>query len=856
FIQGNYDTREFYYEWIPTSPGTHTIRAEARVVSSDPLDVDIDITNNFASLNITVFPKILLIDDDNHASDKSREDTVGFMEAALTTLGFKYEVYRIKSGANGPAFSIGDHNLSGYGIVIWMCGYQTSSTLTPSDIENLKLYLNSQLRSLWLIGAGILDDLSPTDGDTTIGSFVESYLRVKSVQHNVGIPNPIVGVPTHWMTSGYQFVTSTSGVPNTADTIVPNTNAEGMFYNETSGQNLSLTYEFPNTGSKLCFQAYPISQLRNLNDIATVAYKVIKWLGGNITIMSGQDVSVSQQEIDNTHPYYMDTIQISGVVRNNRDTPISNVRVRVMLDGITKLNETVIPLLDTGTSQNAYCWVYANWTANSLGLHNIQIIADPLDEIIETDETNNIAPIDFSTTEVFVMYDILIVDDDNSENNGGVNATEYITNAFSRLGYNYSYFLVNETTAWNGPDNETMLSYNLVIWCTGIETTNTLTAEDRQVVARYLNSYGYFWLIGSGWVNDIRTNDVDFLRNVLHVQSETLNLELRRELKGNDNDFTLRGKRFQTEQPTGYEGDIVDSIVPDAQSVGIIYDENNLRCFALKYDNPDPANKAKLMLFSFDLANIMNESFPRELSLISTQSLGNEREELIYLCARWFGIPDSRIELKIEKIDFTYSMPPRIMNRDIEQLIPIVGDTFVLHARVYNVGSSRGDCVVRFVDGDTIINSVTISVGANSSTIAEVIWRPLFAGTRTISVIIDPTSNINTSISPADYTKEIFQHNNVINHTCIVYYFYDDMELGSHNWVHDTTLVNINGEVPLEFLDMYGPVNINVTSSWNTTGTIGLNKTSKIYHSLNNSYYIKEPSPEPKPVDVVLAIDT
>jgi len=843
YIQGNYDTREFYYEWIPTSPGTHTIRAEARVVSSDPLDVDVDITNNFASINITVFPKILLVDDDNHASDKTREDTVGFMEAALNTLGFKYEVYRVKSGANGPAYSVGDHNLSGYGIVIWMCGYQTSSTLTSTDIANLKQYLDASTRSLWLIGAGILDDLSPTDGNTPPGSFLESYLQVKSVQHNVGIPNPIVGVPTHWMTAGYQFVTTTVGCPNTADSIVPDTDAEGMFYNASSGQNLSLTHVFPNTGSKLCFQSYPISQLRNLNDIATVAYKVIKWLGGNITIASGQDVAVSQQEIDNTHPYYMDTIQISGVVRNNRDTSISNVRVRVMLDNATKLNETIIPLLDVGASQNSYAWVYANWTADSLGLHRIYIIADPLDEIIETDETNNIAPLDFSITEVFVMYDILIVDDDNSENNGGTapNETEYITNAFDNLGYNYSYFLVNQTTEWNGPGNETILSYNLVIWCTGTETTNTLTEKDRLVVARYLNSHGYFWLIGSGFINDLRTNDINFLRDVLHVASQTVDLEIQKELRGNDNDFTLYGKRFLTEQPTGYEGNIVDSIVPDAQSVGLIYDENNLRCFALKYDNPDPANNAKLMLFTFDLAHIMNKTFPRELSLVSSQTIGNEREELIYLCARWFGVPDSRIELKIETIDFSYSVPPKIMNRNIEQLIPIVGDTYILHARVFNVGTSRGDCVVRFVDGDTIINSATISVGANSSSIAEVIWRPLYAGTRTISVIVDPNMNIKTSTVPSDYTKEIFKHNNVINHTFIVYYFYDDMELGPDNWEHDTTLVNINGESPLEFIDTYGNVSTNIVSKINSTQSSGFSLSNSIYHSYNTSYVATKP---------------
>ncbi len=844
FILGNYDTKEFNYEWITSSPGLHVIRAEAHVVSSDPLDADVDATNNIVSINITVFPKILLVDDDNHASDKTREDTAGFMEAALTSLGFKYEVYRVRSGANGPAYAIGDHNLSGYGIVIWMCGYQSTSTLTSADRNNLQLYLDAQKRSLWLIGAEVLDELSPTNGNTVPGSFVANYLRIQSVNHDVGIPNPISGVPTHWMTAGLQYMTTVSGTQNCADAIVPGPGAEGMFYNESSGENFSLTYEFPVTESRLCFQSYPISQLRNLNDIAAIAYKVIKWLGGNISILGGVDVAVSQQEIDNTHPYYMDTIHVSGVVRNNRDTPISNVRVRVMLDGVTKLNETIIPMLDVGSSPNAHQWIFANWTADSLGLHKILIIADPLDEIIETDETNNIAPVDFSTTEIFVMYDILIVDDDNSANNGpgsSPNATKYVTDAFDALGYSYQTFIVNETSAWNGPDNDTMLSYNLVIWCTGTEKTNTLTDADRAVVARYLNSFGFLWLMGSGIIDDLAIEDAAFLSTVLHVQSFTLNTPMPSRFVCNDADWTMRGERYYTQSPAGYVGDVVDAIVPDMYSTGLFYDENHTKCYGFKYQDTDPANKAMLMMFSFDLANLRNVSFPEELSLIQVQPNGSDREEAAYLCARWFGVPESRIELKIDKIDFTYSMPPRVMNDRIEDIVPIVGDTFLLHARVSNVGQSRGDCVVRFVDGDTIINSVSISVGANSSTIAEVIWRPLFAGMRTISAIIDPTSNINTSNDPTDYTKEIFQFNNVVNHTCVVYYFYDDMELGSYNWNHDTTLVNINGEAPLEFMDIYGKINTNIVSQINSTQSSGFTKSTSMCHSYNNSFVASKP---------------
>ncbi len=225
---------------------------------------------------------------------------------------------------------------------------------------------------------------------------------------------------------------------------------------------------------------------------------------------------------------------------------------------------------------------------------------------------------------------------------------------------------------------------------------------------------------------------------------------------------------------------------------------------------------------------------------------GREMEtELVYMTMRWFGMPDNRPELKTSRIDITLSDPH-----------PMLGDAYVLKTTIFNYGDSDATSTVRILDGDTIIDTQTVYVGAGGSSPVETIWTPLFAGNRPVTFSIDPLNEIG----------EVFDvlNNNGTRLDPIVYFFYDDMESGPGNWDHDATVARINGEGKLNYMEE--PTYSNINDSWedmqgfqmntNTTNPVINNQ----YHSAPRSYFMHEQeaameAPRP-PIDVVFALDT
>ena len=234
-------------------------------------------------------------------------------------------------------------------------------------------------------------------------------------------------------------------------------------------------------------------------------------------------------------------------------------------------------------------------------------------------------------------------------------------------------------------------------------------------------------------------------------------------------------------------------------------------------------------------------------SFISYTGNNYYNAELTYLVMRWFNMYDERPELRVTHLDLFHTVLTPL--RDMK---PMIGESYVLKARVWNPGGTRADAVVRFSDGNTVIASVSVSVEHNSYVLAEVIWTPLYAGSRTISVWVDPDSMLD----------EIFKFNNQASVTIQVYFFYDDMENGTGKWDHEATTVRINGESSLEYMDP-GPVNSNVIGQWadyngfrNNTDNMSLVNITSQYHSQGSSVYMHEPKLESRtPVDVILTMD-
>lgn len=234
-------------------------------------------------------------------------------------------------------------------------------------------------------------------------------------------------------------------------------------------------------------------------------------------------------------------------------------------------------------------------------------------------------------------------------------------------------------------------------------------------------------------------------------------------------------------------------------------------------------------------------------SFISHDGNNDCNAELAYMVMSWFNMYDTRTELRVTHLDLYFGpMTP------LRSMKPMLGESYMLKARIWNPGGARGDAVVRFSDGSTVIDSVSVSVERESFILAEIIWTPLYAGTRTLSVAVDPDGLL----------EEIFEFNNAANLTLQVYFFYDDMENGPDKWRHEATIVRLNGESPLEYLDP-GVANTNVVGTWgdwngfrNNTDNASLTCITSIYHSQGTAFYMHEPKLAVRaPADVVIVID-
>ncbi|MCK5562085.1 MAG: hypothetical protein KAJ51_15910, partial [Thermoplasmata archaeon] len=202
-----------------------------------------------------------------------------------------------------------------------------------------------------------------------------------------------------------------------------------------------------------------------------------------------------------------------------------------------------------------------------------------------------------------------------------------------------------------------------------------------------------------------------------------------------------------------------------------------------------------------------------------TPGLEANQAEIVYMTMHWLGYPESRIELKTSKIDI-----------ELSSYNPMYGNSYILNTNVYNYGVNETSVVIRFFDGNTIIDTKALFVPADGNSSVEVIWIPLYAGNRTLAVAVDTANDV----------PEIFEvlNNNATFENRHVYFFYDDMENGAGNWNHDSIIMRINGESPLDFIDP--PVYSEIEDSFAILN--GFDQNMSEYHSHNVSFYAPEPT--------------
>jgi len=867
--------------WTASPGGVHMIIVYAEVspatVTADFYDPDM--TDNTNYTNISVMPKILLVDDDSHVNDLSEGDTVSFMRASLEAADFEYD-FTIVGAGDGPGYDYGDYPLMEYDVVIWMTGYRTSKTLTVSnapwsdrtdDVANLQRFLTGNPNgtvvdglnggSLWLISQGFWSEALLTP---SLGTFANDFLHINPLPVlNAPLPTQLYGNASHPVTDYF------ADIPiNTEVRVLGMDSAYYWGYNDipdkprialndsANTRVYALSYDsddYPSDtiiDSRILAQTWDFSRTSDTATQCQYAYKAILWLG-NITSKFTQDVAISEQTIDPETVFYKQQVTIRFVVRNNGLQNYTTADNLWYLLRIIDMNgiDTIVPHLQRidflGTKSNNTLTISIPWEPQQIGYHRISIKIDPYNYIEESNELNNEISSYWGTGELNVLYRVLVVDDDESVNNGGIRANETasVTEALDYLGYQYEFYTVNVTMdgpAYQGGANRSALSeYNAVIWVTGSAfnplTTTAPYGGDVQNITSYMNIGGSFWLIGTGlWTAADETVDA-FETNYLKIGSVDADHGMAARLRGIDNDDVSHGMDYACTSDAD-----ADILAPTGGGI----------CFTYQNDAMTVYNSVRFKGTTSTNTTVMYRSTVTAWPLSSINE-PLSRAEFVFMILRWFDKPEDRIEVRLSDVDIWITDDPNPH--------PQLGSGYVIQASVQNTGGYVGNVLVRFMDGSTQIGSDSISVSPGGWTTAEIIWVPLFAGPRTISVLLDPILQV----------PEIFPYsamtwtNNIATRDIYVYFFWDDMESGPSKWTHRSTITLINGEGPLEYFGNTA-VTVNIEDEWNYAESVGLNNCTDIgfYHTHDKSFWLQEPSGSTTiiktrgPIDVIFALDT
>jgi hypothetical protein len=506
--------------WKTTSGGVHTVIVNV----TDPNG-----TGDEKSRQLEILPTILLVDDDR-ATDGSTRDVVSQMQAALQSVGATYTVHTV-AGGDGPMYDGGDHPLRDYDLVIWMTGFENSNTLTANDQINLYKYLFNSHERLWLIGQDVVTDLGY--GSVFLHKLFGLDPATPPAWMDVGTPNPIEGVKILNSTDFCATDPFPAGLTDKGD-LLKNVSTKasvalmensapyrpvGLLLNATTNGSAAAT---THTASLFSFE---LSKLKSPNDRSLIVYSMLEWF--NCSARWGRDLAISDQQFNITAPTFMENVNITVFVRNNGLANEPPDFISPILEvGFYVDNKTFDPVsvtIDDGTTittfdgtssevwipppsspgmfipgRGGFIKVSMVWTADKVGEHNITVTVDPYDYIEEINEYNNRVASAVNDGRIFVRYGTLLVDDDQSANNGGANynATYNMSTALTSLSYSHDVYVVSGA-ATDGPSLDKLDQYNAIIWMAGA-TANSLTAIDKANLEAFLNKTDgrYLWLVG------------------------------------------------------------------------------------------------------------------------------------------------------------------------------------------------------------------------------------------------------------------------------------------------------------------------------------------------------------------------
>jgi hypothetical protein len=616
-------------------------------------------------------------------------------------------------------------------------------------------------------------------------------------------------------------------------------------------------------------------------------------------------------------PKYLDTILIEATVRNNGPA-VESTSVMFYVtgpDGIELPVATGIPDPRTG-SRESYDnpqdvgsiqgeggeeEVFKLWLAVGVGTYTFRVVVDPYHLVSEISEENNDITYSTSTVTSFVTQNnILLVDDDSSSDNfatdgatqgnlvpreidyssDGGEPSEVIDEVLTNLGYDHEIHTVvqsyDTTDGWNYDSGLGILDlkrYNSILWITGdagaragVPERETLTNNDMEALMRYLDGdyaeaeylpidhHENVMFMGYGIFRDL------FLHRAENITATVYVDDFIDEYIGADSTGT-----YTTEESAVLFGPTIGEYTEDIY-VGIEYwPEHFTEIFdftSIPIPTVQPAfheTKQGLLTYGIgdrtwyttaiqhEMADTDNDNYFRTIThtwnsrFAQYDNIETSLHEIMYLSLHWFNTPEEKPELL-----------SRNTKIQLSEANPVLGNSYLVEIEVVNLGGVPGGGTVRFMDGGTLVKSENIYLDPDVSTTLEAIWTPLYAGNRTLQVIIDLYD---------DYDEVFDVINNIPVHYEEVFFFWDDMESGDANWESDSTILLINGEGKLDYMEE--PTFSDIQDEWadmegfSQNNKVGNPYVEEMYESSNISYMMHEPNGEiRKPVDVTFVIDT
>ncbi len=615
-------------------------------------------------------------------------------------------------------------------------------------------------------------------------------------------------------------------------------------------------------------------------------------------------------------PKYLDTVLIEAYVRNNGPN-LESSSVMFYVTGPDGLELPITPNipdprddLEPEYYDNPYDMnglsgggaeesVFKLWLAVGVGTYTFRVVVDPFHLISEISEENNDISYSTSTITSFVTKNnILVVDDDMSTDNFpvgmdvgtmdlrrisyaslGGEPSQVIEDTLVSLEYDFDNHVVendNVGGVWDYASGLSILDlkrYNSIVWVLGDsglkDATNreTLTDKDMEAIKRYLDGdyqeakylpedhHENLMLIGTNLTHDLSVSNDEitmlsgnyFLFDLMeeyfgilpNVPATNIGTTLVGPTEGEILDEVYHGIDFEFgELDSVYEYSTLDLAPPMdtyAEVTPGLWAGADLISAQYKYDNIESA-----MAIQRNFQVIVHTWQLTRASVLARES---PLRELVYLPLHWFDTPEDDPELLGRSSDIF-----------LDNTNPVIGNSYVIQVEVANLGGAAGGGTIGFMDGASLIQSENLYLNADTTTTVEAIWKPLYAGERTLTIWLDRYND----------TSEVFDiQNNAPSITIDVFFFWDDMEAGDDNWDHDSTILRINGEGTLDY--MSEPTSTNIENKWLAMNGFNVNTDVENtvvqgeYYSSPNSFYMYEPSlsgTSRKDMDLVMMLDT